>query len=525
MPEQGVTGKTPVLETGETTTLDPGQNATSEVVSNGTDESGNPKYKINFGIPRGADGTGEGGGGVSGSVQWSSVLNKPTWVNSATKPSYTAAEVGALPASTTIPSRTSQLTNDSKFVASDGLKTINGQSIVGSGNIEITGSGSGIADAPSDGKTYGRKDGNWATIESVGGSVDITDIMLRLTELAGVGGTCTDDDYNALKGYAENGVITYINDGTSYGIIYIQYLSGKIIIKSESFEDKRNIIAVISISADKLVSTTSSYFLSVTIMGDGCLGTYTKPSAYSAITESDSISEAIGKLEAGISNGSSSDFYYVPSAVLTLSSSATSDEILAAFGGSGKRTELANAVKEGKIIVIEGTGGLYGSAIVPHCYTLGGILVYLSFIRNRAGTSENVRIVLGSSPSITVIYANGFKLSSKINVLKSSSTSEEISSAIGGLEGILALKKAIEDGNTIYADADNSVIGANEISGRMQLSVIISKNSTGYNISISGIQSESYFAFFSAAYLIISYYTESNTFSCNKYGFNVSETE
>ena len=196
MPEQGVTGKTPVLETGETTTLDPGQNATSEVVANGTDESGNPKYKINFGIPRGADGTGEGGGGVAGSVQWKNVLNKPTWVNSSTKPSYTAAEVGALPASTTIPSKTSQLTNDSKFVASDGLKTINGQSIVGIGNIEISGSGGGIADAPSDGKTYGRKNGNWSAIEGVGGSVDITDIINRLAQLAEVDGTCTDEDYN-----------------------------------------------------------------------------------------------------------------------------------------------------------------------------------------------------------------------------------------------------------------------------------------------------------------------------------------
>lgn len=41
-----------------------------------------------------------------------------------------------------IPSKTSQLENDSNFISSDGLKTINGESIVGSGNIEISG-GSG----------------------------------------------------------------------------------------------------------------------------------------------------------------------------------------------------------------------------------------------------------------------------------------------------------------------------------------------------------------------------------------------
>ena len=41
--------------------------------------------------------------------------------------------------SSDIPTKTSQLENDSNFVSSDGLKTINGESIVGSGNIEIGG--------------------------------------------------------------------------------------------------------------------------------------------------------------------------------------------------------------------------------------------------------------------------------------------------------------------------------------------------------------------------------------------------
>lgn len=41
-----------------------------------------------------------------------------------------------------IPTKTSQLENDSNFVSSDGLKTINGESILGSGNIEIGGGSS-----------------------------------------------------------------------------------------------------------------------------------------------------------------------------------------------------------------------------------------------------------------------------------------------------------------------------------------------------------------------------------------------
>lgn len=40
----------------------------------------------------------------------------PSWAKASTKPTYTASEVGALPSTTTIPSKTSDLTNDSSFV-------------------------------------------------------------------------------------------------------------------------------------------------------------------------------------------------------------------------------------------------------------------------------------------------------------------------------------------------------------------------------------------------------------------------
>lgn len=43
----------------------------------------------------------------------------PSWAKESTKPTYTAQEVGALPSSTSIPSKTSDLTNDSGFIASD----------------------------------------------------------------------------------------------------------------------------------------------------------------------------------------------------------------------------------------------------------------------------------------------------------------------------------------------------------------------------------------------------------------------
>lgn len=68
----------------------------------------------------------------------------PSWAKAETKPSYTADEVGVIP--------------------TGGLKTINGQTLEGDGNIVIDSPEGGITDSPLDGKLYGRKDGSWAEV-------------------------------------------------------------------------------------------------------------------------------------------------------------------------------------------------------------------------------------------------------------------------------------------------------------------------------------------------------------------------
>lgn len=526
MPEEGVVGKTPVLETGTTTTLEAGSEATSEVVANGTDESGNPKYKLNFGIPKGYDGSGgSGGGGTADSVQWANVLNKPSWVNSSTKPSYTAAEVGALPAETTIPSKTSELDNDSKFVKRTELKTINGNSIVGSGNIEISGTGSGIADAPLDGQTYGRKNGAWTAItSSTGGSVDISDLISRIAQIAEIGGTCTDEDYNTLKEYADNGTVTYINyEGTSL-MVDTKNFSGTIIL-SYSIEGESGIgFVVITILSSKRVTVTQKNILFDTNIGSGLLGGYTKPASYSEITKEDSISTAIGKLEAGLGTSgggsSSDDIYYLPTAVLTLDTLATSEEIVAAFGGSDKRTELANAIKAGKKIYIQGNETY--SSIPVSVMSLLGIIPYLCFTRREnIGYAEIVNIDWSGSPAIKVIKTGGYKVDGKVNLLTSSSTTSDISTALGGLSGIKKLKKAIEDGNSIYTTFYSG--SSTEItSARFNLSVVILSDESKYEIIISGVQGESFLSMLNVGYLYISYEISSNTFTCQRYNVSIS---
>lgn len=518
MPEEGVSGKTPVLETGSTTTLDPGQNATSEVVANGTDEKGNPKYKINFGIPRGADGSGGSGGGTADSVEWKNVLNKPTWVNSFTKPTYTATEVGALPAATIIPSKTSQLSNDSGYVTSSTLKTINGQSIVGEGNIEISGTGSGIADAPSDGKIYGRKNGAWAAIaSSTGGSVDISDLTSRIAQIAEIGGTCTDEDYNTLKEYADNGIVTYINTDGSSMIVEVKNSGGNIQV-TYNVEGVSGIgVATINVSSSKQVTITQKNILPNTNIGSGFLGTYTKPASYSAISKEDSISTAIGKLEAGLGTSgggsSSDDIYYLPTAVLTLDTQATKEEIEAAFGGSDKKTELINAIKAGKKIYIQGNETY--SSIPVFAYNFFNIQVYVSFIREMIDSTKIVNITFANYSRIGVIYTKGYKVDGRVNLLISSSTTSDISAALGGIEGVKKLKKAVEDGNSIYTTFYNGP--STENTARLNLSVIITSDDSKYEIIICGVQGEGFSMALNVGYLYITYEISSNTFTCQRY--------
>lgn len=462
MPDEGVSGKTPVLETGSTITLDPGQNATSEVVANGTDEKGNPKYKINFGIPRGADGSGGSGGGTTDSVEWKNVLNKPTWVNSFTKPTYTATEVGALPAATIIPSKTSQLSNDSGYVTSSTLKTINGQSIVGSGNIEISGSGSGIADAPSDGQIYGRKNGNWSAITGgTSGSVDISEIFNRIGQIAEIGGTCTDEDYNTLKEYAENGVVTYADVGGTVFKIDLMTDSGSISIGYSMLSGDIYINVAVYISEDKHASLQTGTFFPYNKTGEAAIGeSYSKPSSYSEIKSSDTIATAIGKLEAGIGTGSSSDDeFYLPKKVYNLTPDATTEEITAALGGDEGKQAFIDAMNEKKKIYIKNDES-YLKILIPVSYEIVfGAIWGIWFKKNSYLTENNSAATLRVTPSrVYLLYDGGYVLNSSFYGLTSSSTSEEISSAVGGESGMKKLIQAIVDGNIVFIDKSNTFI-------------------------------------------------------------------
>ena len=143
--QKGDNGKDPVFEQGTTTTLNPGEEAYVEVVPNGNTEEGNPKYTLNFSIPRGqqgAAGTGSGnvyvpGAGLEAGKQY---LFKPDTDGSATgtfveytapvipeqvQPDWNATEgKGAILNKPVIPTKTSDLQNDSDYKTGSQIATI-----------------------------------------------------------------------------------------------------------------------------------------------------------------------------------------------------------------------------------------------------------------------------------------------------------------------------------------------------------------------------------------------------------------
>lgn len=384
-PDKIENGKTPVFVTGTTTTLDPGMSATAEVVLIGTDPEGNPQYKINIGVPKGLDGTGGSGGGVADSVQWANVLNKPGWVNSATKPTYTASEVGALPEGTKIPTKTSDIENDSGFLTSGGLKTINGESIVGEGDISLSGSG-GISDAPKDGKTYGRNNGTWVETSQM-------------------------------------------DEAPSDGNAYARKNKGW---------------------ATVLESTESAL-----------LDNYVKSDSYTAIEPTDSINSAISKLEAGLTKASdiTNEVFELPSNLRNIGIKSTQADVFSALGGAEGYNNILQAIKEKKKIYLYSTGLFIYNEPVSCCCI--GLAIFIHFKKNELLLNKAIDVYVKSqgtesSTYLIVVYDNGYELKESVYNITSDSSSNDISSALGGESGLKEIISAIKCGNRIVIRGSNS---------------------------------------------------------------------
>jgi len=535
MPEEVKDGKTPVLETGTTTTLDPGQQATSEVVANGTDESGNPKYKLNFGIPKGYDGAGGSvGGGTADSVQWANVLNKPSWVNSSTKPAYTASEVGALPAATVIPSKTSQLTNDSGFTTSASFKTVNGHSIVGSGNIVIEGGG---GDTPSGGGgnvnvTNGsalQSANYYAFKPSADGSLDGTFNVIPNASGA-VSGLMSKENYSKLNNMKPVialpiAVLEYNAETTSETIeamlqtafgmttndaaLRFLYTAGSLQGKYNNGFGKFYIGDRECMLGGNVVTDDSSApqaTLEFSYVDGGKLHTVAITMVVSGESGNQTYTYSAKVLESG------DDTYYLPSYVYDLGVKSSHEEILAALGGSldGIIAAIGNKYITMTYLLL----GVIGHSIPVSAVRTGSTIATLSYYNIDDRTLKVITCNTSdtSKSKVKEIYISGYPLKPEILSLSSSSTSGEISTAVGGESGLKAIIQAVENGNRLYLKG----------TGENGMVSLVYPYSVIYSVSDNGDMDFSfgYYMYaiigFSNIGFAITYTKSSNTFTCDK---------
>lgn len=483
-PETIENGKTPVFVTGTTTTLDPGLSATAEVVQDGVDENGNPKYKINFGVPKGLDGASGGGGGTADSVQWTKVLNKPSWVDSPTKPTYTASEVGALPVGTFIPSKVSDLTNDSKFLKSTDFKTINGQSIVGDGNIQIEGGSSGGTGNVNVTNASGLLNSRLYSFKpSKDGSLEGT-----FQEIANVNettaGLMRSEDYsklNSIKGCVYLPIaFEQVNSSTSKEEL-VQLFSKA--FKQEDLDFAQLVLILETYStlsdSDGNVDSGAKFFVG----NNDCLfrGLYTE-AENKLLTEFTYIAIG-GKLKTisilfsnlGTSDPSEVELFislkesgddkiYLSRSIFSLSASSTIDDVYSVFGGEESFTKIFldrdNSDKSFFILYQNSSDLFWYSKPVfvehlspfSHNFNIitleGGALKEDTFIRrlfiSLSFDGTSVRSITNNT-----FYLNGKILDKEVYYLTESSSSDEISSAIGGEDGLKSIIKSVKSGNRL----------------------------------------------------------------------------
>lgn len=189
------------------------------------------------------------------SFNWNNIKDKPLWITD-NKPTYTYSEVGALSEDTFIPTKTSDIQNDRGYLTENNFKTINGIKIVGAGDITIR--GEGIAEAPSDGRIYGRQNGTW--IEVTGGSgnssnVNITEIFNRINTAFESQTSISTDDYNILKNNIGRGNILFINSADKTTLIDYNYSNNNIYLSYNIYKEDNTykVITIIINNDTKLV--------------------------------------------------------------------------------------------------------------------------------------------------------------------------------------------------------------------------------------------------------------------------------
>ena len=402
---QGETGKTPVLQKGTIVTLEPTEDATFELIASGMDESGNPIYKLNLGVPKGNPGDG------SGNVNVTNGASLETGKQYAFKPSADGSLKGTF---TTIPAASS--TANGLMSSADKSKLDDMKQV-----WKVPSAVLGLTDESTSDEI----------VEAFG--MSISNFHVRIA-------SCVDNLQAEYKAY--NSMKAFIGN-------YECLLSGHV--------------------------TDGQYTIDFNYVDAGTLKTISIIQVPGGpITFACKLSEA---------GGSADDTYWLSNDVYKLKAGATKEEIDTAIGDANK---LFEAVQNGKKVYIKGTMGFsYVSIPVSVSILYNVSMISFPYVFNLVEYKcEKIISINAYSEWVKVIYPEGYELKPEVYNLTSSSTSDDISAAVGGESGLKEIIQAVKDGNRLcIRDSDLAVdflcFGAIvQESGNMQLGI----SGIGYGI-------------------------------------------
>lgn len=197
-------------------------------------------------------------GSGSETVGWDNITNKPDFKTVATSGSYSD-----LTNKPTIPTKTSELTNDSNFVndyqlsgkqdkltSGTNIKTINNQSILGSGNIDIQGGGS---ESVAWGDIIGKPD--FKTVATSGSYDDLTNKPVIPTKTSNL-----TNDSGFVNDYQLSGKQDKLISGTNIKTINNESILGSGNIATASQSELTNLATTVGNQASAITALNTAVF-------------------------------------------------------------------------------------------------------------------------------------------------------------------------------------------------------------------------------------------------------------------------
>lgn len=372
---------------------------------------------------------------------------------------------------TVIPSKTSELENDSNFTSSSDFKTINGQSIVGSGNIQIDSGGGG---GESGGNIFATnaseiKSGKKYTLSPIGDgstSVALNELVMASDSRDGL---LSSKDYQLLRHtpqitHLPYAVLSLQDTSTDSDITEAFAMTGEeiayfthalYVTRQEGAEEDNTRLAVGNVDChadatyeDNTASLSLSYILA------GVIHT---------IKISVLINGETYICSCSVTDTTADNVYYIPAEIRNGGNNTSTENWLSYFGGSDGFSSFVDAVNSNKEIRIKQINSTvyYQNEPVSYRSMMATNRIKIVFkdcvhasdrektrhIDIRYSKSSGVYSI--SSAETKDVYDNGYILNDKIALLTSDASSDIISEAIGGTSGMHKIMDAIKDGNLL----------------------------------------------------------------------------